>query len=247
MSDILQTSLPYDTSKPRPLPGIAAFDMRDWLQMDEVFAQQMAERTRLLFEQRADVLALDASAVIAAQELLDLVLDLAYDGARQTVTRSDGVRVTVDRADPLGTLGHLVLEDLCILQKVGDEHVLTGAVLCFPASWMLSEKFMRPLIGVHETVDEYDSDLAKRVQRLFDGVQVGRPLWRFNALWYADAKLHQPHSVHDSRLQVDEATAQYFRSERQCILRLPETRAVVFSIHTYVLSRACIDGLKPGQ
>jgi len=120
-------------------------------------------------------------------------------------------------------------------------------VLCFPASWTLSEKFMQPLIGIHDTVDDYDEGIARRVQRLFDGVQVGRPLWRFNALWYADASLHQPHSVDDRRKQVDDATAPYFRSERQCIIRLPKTRAVVFSIHTYMLARASLDGKNPGQ
>ncbi|MFT5343969.1 MAG: hypothetical protein ACI9BH_003194 [Paracoccaceae bacterium] len=245
MSDILQTSLPYDPNRPRPLPGIAGFDMLDWLHVDEVYAGQMAERARLLSEHRGDVLALDDGAVDAAQELLETVLDLAYVGARDVVMRPDGVQVAVDRADPLGTLGHLVQEDLCILQKHGDEHVLTGAMLCFPASWTLAEKFMRPLIGIHDTVDDYDSGVAKRVQRLFDGVQVGRPLWRFNALWYADAKLHQPHSVHDRRVQIDEAAAQYLRSERQCILRLPKTRAVVFSIHTYVVSRANLKGISP--
>ena len=32
--------------------------------------------------------------------------------------------------------------------------------------------------------------------------------------------------------------APFLRSERQCILRLPQSGAVVFSIHTYVLARA---------
>jgi heme-dependent oxidative N-demethylase alpha subunit-like protein len=246
MSEILQTSLPYDPFTPKALPGISAFDMQDWLHVDDAFSGQMAERTRLLASQRDAVLALGDSSVGAAQELLDVVLDRAYDGARDSVTRPDGVSVTVDRNDPLGTLGHLVQEDLCILQKTGDEHVLTGAVLCFPASWTLSEKFMRPLIGIHDTVDEYDAGIAKRVQRLFDGVQVGQPLWRFNAFWYADPKLYQPHSVDTPRKSGDEATAPYFRSERQCIFRLPNTRAVVFSIHTYVLARDCINRMRPG-
>jgi Haem-dependent oxidative N-demethylase, alpha subunit-like len=246
MSAILQTSLPYDPFTPKALPGISAFDMQDWLHIDDAFAGQMAERTRLLAAQRDCVLALDDSAVGAAQELLDMVLDRAYDGARDSVVRPDEVSVSVDRTDPLGTLGHLVQEDLCILQKTGDEHVLTGAVLCFPASWTLSEKFMCPLIGIHDTVDEYDASIAKRVQRLFDGVQVGRPLWRFNAFWYADPKLYQPHSIDEPRKPGDEATAPFFRSERQCIFRLPKTRAVVFSIHTYVLARDCINRMRPG-
>ncbi|HAW48781.1 MAG TPA: DUF3445 domain-containing protein, partial [Roseovarius sp.] len=58
-----------------------------------------------------------------------------------------------------------------------------------------------------------------------------RPLWRFNALNYVDPVLHQPRS----RVQPSEtADLPYLRSERQCVLRLPRTRACVFSIHTYV-------------
>jgi len=101
------------------------------------------------------------------------------------VTRPDGARIPIDRADPLGTLGHLVQEDLCLMERRGAEHVLTGAVLCFPASWRLSEKVGRPMIGIHEPVREYDATLARRVQRLLDGVRTGRPLLRFNVLTYA--------------------------------------------------------------
>lgn len=247
MSEILQTCLPYDPFSPKPLPGVSAFDMQDWLHVDDAFSAQMTERARLLSTQRDTVLALDNSAIGSAQELLDTVLDLAFAGARDRVTRADGAQVVVDYDDPLGTLGHLVQDDLCILQKSGDEHVLTGAVLCFPSHWTLSEKFMRPLVGIHDNVDKYDDGIAKRVQRLFDGVQVGRPLWRFNAGWYADATLYQPLSVHDRRVPVDVAKAAYFRSERQCIFRLPKTRAVVFSIHTYVLARASLNAMDPGQ
>lgn len=208
---------------------------------DEAFAGQMAARDQLLEAARADVVALAETARPAAQELLDLVLTLAYpdvDGRGASVTRQDGIKVRVDRGDPLGTLGRLVQEDLCILEKVGDEHVLTGAVLCFPASWTLSEKVMRPLIGIHDMVPEYDTRLAARVQRLFNGVQVGRPLWRFNALWYSDPTLHQPRRS-DARREAHSAEdGAYFRSERQCILRLPKSNAVIFSIHTFVLDRA---------
>jgi len=243
MSEILQHALPYDVTAPRSLPGIQPMQLEEWLIFDEAFAGQMGARDRLLSEARADVLAMDEMARPAAQELLDLVLGLAYKGAGGQVTRGDGVRVDIDRDDPLGTLGRLVQEDLCILQKIDDEHVLTGAVLCFPASWMLSEKFMAPLIGIHEPVAGYDAGIAARVQRLFDGVQPGRPLWRFNALWYDDPNLHQPRSANARRDEGEAGEAPYLRSERQCILRLPESLAVVFSIHTFVLPRDAVTGL----
>ena len=241
MAEILQKTLPYDPFAPRPLPGIGPLDIGDWLIRDEAFGGQMCERARLLATCRDRVLAMDETARPAARELLDLVLGLAYPGADKVAVRPDGVRVRVDRDDPLGTLGHLVQEDFCILQKPGDEHVLTGAVLCFPASWTLSEKFMAPLIGIHTPVDSYDAGMATRVQRLFDGVRAGHPLWRFNALWYDDPALFQPRGGDDQRAPVAADRAGYLRSERQCILRLPQTGAVVFSIHTYVLPRAALE------
>jgi hypothetical protein len=137
----------------------------------------------------------------------------------------------------MATLGHLVQEDLCLMEKRGEEHHLTAAVLCFPASWRLSEKIGRPLTDIHVPVPEYDEGIAKRVQRLFDGVQVGRPLWRFNALRYAEPDLFQPRA----RREPDGAQARglpYLRSERQCVLRLPDTAACVFSIHTFVVRAA---------
>lgn len=237
MTDILQRTIPYDPLTPRKLPGIQPLAPTDWLIEDDAFAGQMAKRDGLLCDRREAVLAMDDSARPAAEELLDLVLSLSYPDAGETVVRSDSVAVAVDRSDPMGTIGRLVQEDFCILQKQGDEHVLTAAVLCFPASWSLYEKFMRPLIGIHETVDSYDANIAARVQRLFDGVQPSRPLWRFNAIWYADAELFQPRSVNDHRVHPDGPNADFLRSELQSVLRLPETRAVVFSIHTFVLAR----------
>ncbi|WP_425071107.1 heme-dependent oxidative N-demethylase family protein [Sagittula sp. S175] len=238
---ILQREIPYDVEVPRRLPGVAPFEMRDWLHVDEAYAGQIAERLRLLRERRGAVLALDEGARPAAEELLDLVLAWLPEGFVRdgdAVSCPDGRRVVVNRGDPLGTLGALVQEDLCLMETRGEQHVLTGAVLCFPASWRLDQKFLRPLTGIHEPVGEYDAGLAARVQRLFDGVQVGRPLWRFNVLTYADAELHQPRAEHEKRPEVNPRAAHFLRSERQCLIRLPRTRAVVFSIHTYLVDRA---------
>lgn len=236
---ILQKSMPYNPLEEKQLPGIQPLALEDWLSADDAYAGQMAERERLLASRRDEVLQLDAGAMAAAQELLQVVLDRVDPGAMETAVRADGVRVAIDRKDPLGTLGRIAQQDFCILQKPADaqEHVMTGAVLCFPASWMLSEKFMRPLTGIHVPVDSYDAGIAARVQRLFDGVQAGRPLWRFNALWYRDPALFQPRSQFAPRDKSHGSRADFLRSEKQMIWRLPQTRAVVFAIHTYVVAR----------
>jgi DNA-binding MarR family transcriptional regulator len=245
MTGIFQTRLPYDPMAPHPLPGIRPLDPAAWLQVDEAFAAQMQERRRLLQERREDVLAVRPEGRAAADELLRHLLDWlrdhgeGYDIAKDAVMRPDGVRIALDREDPMGTLGLLVQEDLCLMEKRGDEHVLTAAVLCFPASWRLADKIGRGLSAIHVPVPQYDEGLARRVQRLFDGVQLGRPLWRFNALRYARPDLFQPRSrITPKDLAEADASYPYLRSERQCVLRLPETRACVFSIHTYILRLA---------
>lgn len=240
MKAILQKTIPYNPLEEKKLPGIQPLAPDGWLAADDAYAGQMAERERLLSTRRDEVLRLDASAMAAAQELLQMALDAMDSGAEDAALRLDGVRVAVDWEDPLGTLGRIAQQDFCILQKPdgAEEHVLTGAVLCFPASWTLAEKFMRPLTGIHVPVDSYDAGIAARVQRLFDGVQAGRPLWRFNALWYRDPALYQPRSQYAPREKPDASRAGYLRSEKQVILRLPQTRAVVFAIHTHVLARA---------
>ncbi|MFU8864234.1 MAG: heme-dependent oxidative N-demethylase family protein [Rhodobacterales bacterium] len=250
MTVILQTTLPYDPTQPTTLPGIAPMDPADWIMVDDAFAAQMAERANLLAHKRGAVVAMEAAARPAAEELLAQVLQALdartdYTVAVDHVRRPDGVTVALDRADPMGTLGHLVQQDLCLMEKRGQEHVLTAAVLCFPASWTLSEKFRRPLIGIHIPVDSYDDLMARRVQRLFDGIRVGRPLWRFNALWYEDPVLHHPRREADPRDQHDAAQAFYLRTERQSLLRLPATGAVVFGIHTSVLDRETVRRLWP--
>lgn len=240
MTAICQSGLPYDVDVSRRLPGTAPLNPADWMITDDAFAEQMAERTRLIETRPDEVIATTAGSEEAQSELLEVVLASlpnGYDIDHNNVLRPDGVRVSIDRPRPLETLGRLVQCDFCLMQKGPDdhEHILTAAVLCFPASWRLSEKIGRPLGAIHAPVEDYDEHLARRVQRLFDGLQVGRPIWRFNLLRYDDPALFQPRSELSPRAVSDKGQAGYLRSERQCLLRLPVTGAVVFSIHTFVV------------
>lgn len=244
MTLILQTTLPFAPwMDPRTnrLPGVLPLEGDDWLRVDEAFAAQMVERDRLLAEMPDQVHALLPQGVPAAQELYGRVLarlatEPGYVVGPDAVLRPDGVTVPLDPLQPLLTLGRLVQEDLCLLEAVGDEHVLTGANLCFPASWTLAQKIGRPLSAIHIPVPSYDDGITRRVQRMFDAIRPGQPLWRGNSLLYDDPTLFQPRPEGVHRPRPVEKT--YLRSERQCLLRLPETRAVVFTIHTYVLLRS---------
>ncbi|WP_050522773.1 heme-dependent oxidative N-demethylase family protein [Pseudorhodobacter wandonensis] len=247
MTAILHHSLPampwLDPRLAR-LPGVMPVENDDWLLRDEVFAAQMAERDRLV-ALGAEVHALMPMAKAAAEETYDLVLaklaqDSGYRIQAQTALRPDGVSVALNRDDPLRCLGRLVQEDLCLMLPNGQgEHLLAGAILCFPASWALDEKLGKPMSRIHQPVAQYDENIARRVQRLLDAVQTGRPIWRMNHNLYASPDLFHPRRESDPRI---DNSPKYLRAERQCLLRLPQTQAVLFTIHTYVLP---LDALTP--
>jgi dimethylamine monooxygenase subunit A len=235
--------LPWTDPRTRRLPGILPVEGRDWLRVDEAYAPQMALRDRLIADQPEVVHALVPEARPAADELYAAILDWLREApgfllSADTVTRPDGITVTLDAANPLLTLGRLVQEDLCLMEARGEEYVLTGGILCFPASWSLMQKLGRPMTSIHDPVPVYDADIARRVARLFDAIRPEQALWRMNYLTYDDFVLHQPRREGEKRPQPTDHV--FIRCERQCLLRLPATRAVVFTIHTYVVDAATV-------
>jgi hypothetical protein len=243
---ILQDRLPHLAwidGRTRRLPGILPVEGRDWLRLDEAYAPQMALRDRLIAARPEVVHALLPQGRPAAEELYAATLDWlraepGFTVSATTATRPDGTEVPLDPAQPLLTLGRLVQEDLCLMERAGDEYALTGAILCFPASWSLAQKLGRALTGIHDPVPVYDADIARRVARLFDAIRPDQPLWRMNYLTYDDFVLHQPRVEGERRPQPRDHV--YIRSERQCLLRLARTGAVVFTIHTYVVDAASV-------
>lgn len=240
MTDPLHTSLPFAPwadPRTRRLPGILPLDPADWLRVDEVYAGQMALRDHLIATRPAEVHAVLPMARDAADELYAMVLPLlpalGFRAEGNALRRPDGVLVPLERSAPLLTLGRLCQNDFCLMQEDGQgEHLLSAAILCFPAGWRLSEKIGRPMGRIHLPVAKYTEDVARRVQRMLDAVRPGAPLWRANG-HRSRAPLFNPLSESDPK---DIATDMpLIRSERQCLIRLPESRAVVFSIHTYLL------------
>lgn len=208
-----------------------------WLFCDDAYGAQMALRRRLLRDKQGDVLAQTDTGLEAARAFLTAALAALPDGFERSggeVMCPDGHKVVIDWDAPLRSVGEMLQQDVCILERRDDEHVLSGAVLCFPASWTLAQKIGKPLIAIHDPVDDYSSEIATRVQRLFDGVQAGRPMWRANALRYSDPALYQPRPENDPR-PIGSPDAPYLRSERQTVMRLAHPTAVAFMIHTSVV------------
>ncbi|EKE72807.1 MULTISPECIES: DUF3445 domain-containing protein [Roseobacteraceae] len=243
MEQILQTKLsfaPWVDPRTRRLPGVVPFELETWLEVDTAYGAQMALRDHLIATQPDEVMGLDESARPAAEELYDMVLGLlpglGFAASQDAVTRPDGVTVPLNRGAPIKTLARLMQNDFCLMQPdpsgASRQSVLTGGALCFPSGWRLSEKFMKPMLRIHQPIAAYTPELAARVQRLLDGVQPGRGLMRGTAS-RSDAPLSDPRSEGD--LRHGSHQSRYIRVERQSLVRLPNTRAVVFTIHTQVV------------
>ena len=243
---ILQNSLPclpWMDPRLRRLPGVLPLEDDSWITRDEAYAGQMARRDQLIAERQDRVHSLLPEGRAGAEELYEMILarlrqDPGYRFDGNAIQRPDGVTITPDPGAPLLTLGQLIQEDLCILEAGESEHMLLGAMLCFPAGWTLAQKIGKPLIEIHVPVPEYDDRLARGVQRLFNAIRPEQPLWRMNFLAYDNPELHQPRAEGVAR--PARRNHDYVRCEKQVLLRLPQSRAVAFVIHSYIVTTASL-------
>lgn len=209
--------------------GLNALDLDDWLWRDDRFAEDRAERVRLLASHPDQVHAMLPEAEGAAQELRVTVQDWL---------RERDLPADVDPSrPPLEALTPLAQEDFCLMQRNTDGlYALTGAILCFPAHWRLGEKLGRPMREIHAPVPGFGDRLAQPTERFFTSLQVERPVWRANWSITDSPDLFQPESGGSVPGLDAENAGQllWLRVERQTLRRLPETKAIVFTIRTFV-------------
>ncbi len=243
MDVVFQSTLPFAPwTAPHAwrLPGTMPLDSADWLVIDDAFAGQMEIRDRLVADRPHEVTGALPDADREVSELFECVMAhlpaLGHHLTESCVQRPDGAAIRLDRSRPLETLARLCQEDFCLLRPGPDgEPILSAAVLCFPAGWRLAQKLGRGIGRIHAPVARYDDDVARRVARLFAALRPGRPLWRANAHW-SGAPLFNPRDEGTAAQTSPEEV--WIRSERQCLLRLSESGAVVFSIHTWLVREA---------
>jgi hypothetical protein len=131
----------------------------------------------------------------------------------------------------------LVSDDLCILEaaRPNDWRLIAGA-LCAPTYWTLPERIGLDLGALHSPVPGGDPELAARVGRIFSGLKPDVVLERFNWTVQASDKRHTPDRPSALNKQIEDL---HLRVERQTIRKLPQTRAIVFTI------RISVDPLLP--
>jgi hypothetical protein len=248
--------LPFEAGPYRMAMGLVAVPETEWFEIDARYPAELAERRRLLTEQHGDVFGAEPGSGAACGEALTMIIEHLTRVQPSWFTR-DGTLVRnhltgehwdIGTGHALEIAGHLVQEDLCVVQASPEGPRLTAAVLCFPSRWRLHEKLGRPLAEVHGNVPLYADRLARPVDRFMGFVRPGHIAARLNWSVMDDPTLFQPagkwRTAHDASITEQNAGERLFlRVERQTLRRLPASGAVLFGIrvHVYPLAQVVAD------
>ena len=236
---------PFADGRWRLTMGLLSLDLNDWIQLDDDYQDQLAEKERLRAERHGEVFAALPGSLSGQTEVLRLLADHLpnrfpgrFERGGGDLVTPDGRRIPLGEDDeaPLDRAGRLVQEDLCLMAPGPEGYVLAAASLCFPGGWRLADKLGRPMMGIHDPVPGYDRKLARPVDRFLSLLKPNRPVQRVN--WSLPASPHLFSPVEPETPEgVTERTAgthYWLRCERQTLRRLPATGDVLFTIRTYL-------------
>ena len=247
------THTPYDGSAKPFSIGLKPLDPEDWIEIDRHYRVQLEEKDRLIAERPGDVFAARADTDAAQREVLDKVVDHLIRGHARIFPGRDEwdflggrlPRFQLHGSDepPLQIAARFVQEDLVLMRRMDDGWRLVAASLCFPSSWTLSEKFDRPLEQIHKPVPGFgpDTRMATVIHRIFDNLQPGQLVLRYNWALATDDHLYHPASEVQKTggtpadvPRFGSIAAAFIRVERQTLTRLPVSGDILFTIRIHV-------------
>ena len=229
--------------------GLVALQLKDWIEADEYFYDELKEKKQLLISNYQEVFASRPGSLPAQTEVLALVLKHMekYCPGVLTTEQDEVIlpklkwkfRISDFEESPLDLCGRFVQEDLCLMAPGPDGYTLEAASLCFPARWRLMDKMGLPMSAIHKPVPDYSEKLSRPVDSFFNRIDVDRPVWRVNWSLTTDPTMFQPvrqkHNASELSITPKNAGDKvYMRCERQTLRRLPDTGWILFTIKTYL-------------
>lgn len=218
---------PFTGTPYQPSLGLKPLLISEWIEYGPDRDHQLALKRKLLREQRDVVLKGLPSAQDTSHELREVVED-------HLRTELPGFTPYALDNDPLAQVSLWTQEDWAILSPEPPVQ-LEAACICFPSRWSLAEKVGKGSAAIHRPVPAF-STIAKPTESFLERITVERPVWRLNWTLHDSNELHAP-TAHQSRENLTAETVlneTYLRLERQTLRRLPRTKAIAFSIRTYI-------------
>ncbi len=236
--------------------GLKPMDMATWLDTGRDHAAFMAEKRQRLAGRPLVYYRSLPQSIVAQGELLRLVVAhlavhhrSSFDVAAHRVRdRIDGSLHSLDQKslEPLEIVANLLEEDFVLFEKQDGQDIITAASNAYTSSGRIVSCVGRDMHYAHDPVPGLNAQLAARIDRVLANVQAGAPVVRFNWFVTAIADRLYPEGSHHANATASEDVAKllaedhtragdvlHVRTERQTFVRLPETRALAFGIHTY--------------
>ena len=230
----LPVHTPYKHGEGGVKVGLEPIAVSNWLEIDDLFESEIVQK-KALYESHHDEVYQAAPESTESQSELLIILKSHLEQYHP-----DHKPNYNNEPSPLKNASLMIQEDLVLMLPKDDEYYLGAASLCAPSNWSLKEKFNKPLIKVHEFVPSYAEKIGSKVNNFFSNLPKERIFQRFNWSVYEDPKLFQParskSQIERSRTITEDNAGDrlYIRVERQTIRRLPETKAIVFTIRVHV-------------
>ena len=202
--------------------GLRALDFADWLKPQPGDQILLAERAKLIESNSESVIAALPTAENAIAELSDILSD------RFSEDEEFGAAT-----EYLKFIGTRLAEDVCVLSLHQSAYRLSAAVLCFPNRWKLQEKMGRTVTEIHQPVPEYGERASVGVDRFLKKLRPLRAFERSNWGIVLSPALYHPDLA--DPIKRGDLSRSFLRVETQGFLKLPETKAVIFSIRTSVV------------
>lgn len=217
--------------------GLHPLPMSDWLTVDADFGTFYQHKKSLGDSKPENVFQALPSSVAATKEFSEFLLThlLSQHSANYLL---EGQRLIFSPAEiefditarDLWNSSLWIQEDICLMEELNGEYILSAASLCSPTDWYLEEKIGQSVDRIHDPVPGYEVELGKRVNRLLKGLKSNKPVMRYN--WSVQHN-NELYWRDDSAAEED---GLFWRVERQTLLRLPKTGAIVFGIRIFIHS-----------
>tara|TARA_B100001057_G_scaffold486917_1_gene568814 strand:+ start:2792 stop:3637 length:846 start_codon:yes stop_codon:yes gene_type:complete len=248
-SRISSTFLPSPNQSSVVELGLKRSATSTWLAIDDDLPVFHAHKLQQIEAQRAEVIAALPESESAQREFCELLLDHLIEHhqhqysveGRYLSTRNGGLKWLLPATD-LESSCLWIQEDICLLQPLNGEYVLTAASICSPSNWRLLEKIGEGLGAIHNPVPGYRSILHTKTNRLMHKLGSDKVISRYN--W--SVQLGNELCWRPDLDSFPEQTEPYWRVERQTLRRLSKSGAVVFGIRIFLESFAQLESRRPG-
>ncbi|GAA5922917.1 hypothetical protein JCM3775_006185 [Rhodotorula graminis] len=164
--------------------------------------------------------------------------------------------------NPMRVVGHLLQDDLAVMvEDENGEYRFQAGSICTAGFWRLKDKIGLTLDDIHfkGAVPNYADKYQKSMNRFFSNLREDKLVERNNYFFQVDEHLSWSEKTNgteaifdhftkgpqadlvDKAREVVHPTAAtsasdvWFRTERQTLRRLPKTRAILFTVRTYLI------------